>query len=544
MKKDLKWLFLITVFSLVGMKALFHPGLFTAHDIGHQVIRIYYYFQAINEGKFFPNWISQLANGYGYPLFFFSYQLPWIIGVPLLKIGFDIPNTIKILFFLSFLLSGISMYFFIKSLFKNSLAAFLSSILYMWNPYHFLIILVGASMGIAFVFIFLPMVFWGINLIRENQKWGPPILASGILGIILSHTMHIVFLSPILLIFFLWSFFNTENRVNFLKKSFFGLTLGILISSFYLIPAIYYNKEIRVHKIEAVSKLYERNFVDLKQLVYSKWGYPAISNTAKTGELSFQIGIIQWISVFCLILLLFFRRLPKTHLNLSIYLLIGFTVSILLMLDPTKSIWDFVEKFIFLDFPFRLILPSSFIASIFAAVILVNFKKERTQIIIFLIFLTIALYTNRNHLNVVQYTNIPLSTYLKYDITSNGANEYLPKNADNNLLYKSNHYIEGEALSASNINYTTTSLTFNLGAKKETSASVGQFYFPGQKLYVDGKIKDFNIDKQGRISFNVLPGEHIVSVEYKETPFITFSKFLSILGVIVLLLQIKKFTLN
>ncbi len=539
MRLNLKLIFLIIVFSLLGMKALLHPGLYTSHDISHQMIRIYYYFQAVNEGRFLPDWISQLANGYGYPLFFFSYHIPWIAGIPLLKVGFDIPNTIKILFFLSFLFSGIFMFFFVKSLLKNSLAAFLSSIIYMWNPYHFLIILVGASMGIAFIFVFLPLIFLGINLTRENKNWGVVILALGILGIVLSHTMHAVFLSPIILMFALWSFFNTGSKINFLRKLFFGLLLGLLISSFYLIPAINYNDAISVHKVEAVSKLYERNFVDFKQLIYSRWGYSAISNNAKDGELSFQVGIIQWISILGLSLLIVFRRLAKINQKLGVYLLIGFTISIFLMLDITKPIWDFLEKFIFLDFPFRLILPCMFIASIFTAIILVSFKKN-VQIIILFTFLFIALYTNRNHLNVVEYKSILIPDSFLSDITSNGADEYLPVNADRKLLYKPNHYIEGEALSASNIKYTTNSIAFDLKAEKDASASVSQFYFPGQKLYVDGKIKDFNIDKQGRINFYALEGKHSILVKYEGTPLTSFSKYLSIIGIIVLLIIIKQ----
>ena len=90
--QDWFYLIIILLFSVWGMKALLHPGLFTAHDIWHQVVRLYYYYQAVNDGQIPPYWISQLANSFGYPLFFFSYHMPWIIGVILTKIGFDIPN--------------------------------------------------------------------------------------------------------------------------------------------------------------------------------------------------------------------------------------------------------------------------------------------------------------------------------------------------------------------------------------------------------------------------------------------------------------------
>ncbi|MCL4417828.1 MAG: hypothetical protein M1365_14250, partial [Actinobacteria bacterium] len=195
------WIYLIIVaiFSFLGTKALFHPGLFTAHDIWHQVVRLYYYSQGVNDGQFPPYWVSTLANGFGYPLFSFSYHLPWIISIPLLKTGFDIPGTIKSLFFLSYISSGITMYFFVSTFLKNRLAATLSSILYLWLPYHFLIIFVGGSMGIAFVFTFLPLIFLGIHLNKEESKFGIPVLSLGVSGLILSHIMHLIFLLPIII---------------------------------------------------------------------------------------------------------------------------------------------------------------------------------------------------------------------------------------------------------------------------------------------------------------------------------------------------------
>src|SRR5690348_9257713 len=94
----------ITAFAILGMLALLHPGLFTAHDIYHQVVRIYYYYRSIIDGQIPPLWIMPLANGYGYPLFIFSYNLPWIIVLPFLLIGVSLYSSLKISFFLGFLL--------------------------------------------------------------------------------------------------------------------------------------------------------------------------------------------------------------------------------------------------------------------------------------------------------------------------------------------------------------------------------------------------------------------------------------------------------
>lgn len=551
---DWVYLILILLFSVVGMKALLHPGLFTAHDIWHQVVRLHYFYQAVNDGQIPPYWINQLANGFGYPLFFFSYPLPWIIGSFLMKTGFDISNTIKALFFLSYLGSGFTMYFLVKNLLKNKLAALLSSISYLWLPYHFLIVFVSASVGIAFVFTFLPLVYLGIHLIKMKEKVGIPILSIGIAGIILSHIMHLVFLSPIILIFFLWELLSIKKRINFLKRIFLSMLLGMLLSSFYLLPAGYYSQFTKVHQESGFYELYKRHFINSDQLIYSKWGFSPIVNNAKNGEISFQLGIIQWISILVLAVLIVFKKLSRPYINLGIALLSAFAISVFLMLDLSKFIWEFSVRLVTVDFPFRLILPASFIASICAGIVLVNFQR-RLQLLILIFFIAIAIYTNRNHINVNLYTNFPISTYLDLETekTTNTFNEYLPIQANAKLLDKPWNEVIGENLSSFNTRQTTNLLSFDIKLDKEATASAGQFYFPGQTLYLDKKIHPFDVDKDGRISFIAPKGTHAVAIKYQETALIRFSKFLTIIGILMVLFLflkekitplLKKFILN
>lgn len=537
------WLYLITIlfFSLVGMKALFHPDLFTAHDIWHQIVRFYYYSQAISDGQFPPYWIDQLANRFGYPLFIFSYHLPWLIGVLLLKIGFDFASAMKTLFFLSYLLSGIFMYFFISSLLKDRLAALLVSILYLWLPYHFLITFVSASIGIAFVFSFLPVLFLGIHLSKEESTRGPILLALGLSGIILSHIMHLVFIIPLVLIFTIWEFKNTYSKVLFIKNILLAIIIGSLLSSFYLIPASFYNQFTRIHKEEGITKLYERNFITINQLVYSKWGYSPIVNNAKNGEISFQLGISQWIAIICLFVLSIFRKSPKGYQSLGIYLFIAFIVNIFLMLNISFPIWKFVIKYVALDFPFRLILPTSFIASLAAGIILINLPRK-AKYLFFVSLIAVAIYTNRNHLNINQYTNFPISTYLdlETEITTNTFNEYLPSYANTKLLNRPWNEVIGNNISSYNSKQTTNSLFFNINATEDTKVSIGQFYFPGQILYLDKKVSQFEVDQEGRISFNVPKGIHIVTVNYQQTSLIKLSQLLTITGVAIVIILLLK----
>lgn len=541
-----KWFYLLVILllALLGIKALFHSGLFTAHDIWHQVVRFHYYTQAINDGQFPPYWIGQLANFFGYPLFLFSYHLPWIIGIPLIKIGFNLEESIRILFILSFVLSGFTMYFFALNLLKDKLAATLSSILYLWMPYHFLVIYVSGSIGIAFVFTFLPLLLLGINLSSEKTRLGPILLTLGLMGIILSHVMHLLFLLPLIVTFTVWKIFTTAERSRLIRNLFIGGILAVLVSSFYLLPAIYYNQFTRVHQEEGITKLYERNFIDFKQLIYSKWGYSPIVNNAKNGEISFQLGIVQWLSFILLLLLFIFRKVTGTHKSLSTYLIICLVINIFLMLDYSKSIWKEVLRLVSLDFPFRFLLPATFIATIFSGIILVSVSK-RIRIVVFISLTALALYTNRNHINVNQYTYFPISTYLSLptEITTSTFNEYLPIQADPSLLNKPWNEIIGEQLIVTNVHQTTAQLTFDVKSSKSQKVSLGQFYFPGQNLYIDNMPHGIEVDKKGRMSFT-LEGNHNIKVVYQTPHLILFSKILTIAGFAVVFFYIWEILKN
>lgn len=522
------------------MKALFHHGLFTAHDIWHQVVRFYYYSQAINDGQFPPYWISKLANRFGYPLFMFSYPLPWLIGTLLLRIGFDFSNSIKILFFLSYFISGITMYFFILCLLKDRLAALTSSLIYLWLPYHFLIIFVGASMGVAFVFIFLPLIFLGIHLLTRRSSFAIPVLAVGLAGVILSHVMHLIFLLPTILLFINWEFNYTKSKTYFMKNLLYGALLAILLSSFYLLPATYYNQYTRIHQEEGMTKLYERNFITINQLIYSKWGVSPIINNAKDGEISFQLGIVQWISILALLILLSLRKIPLNYKSLTVYLIFSFIVNIFLMLDISSPVWKFVVKYFALDFPFRLILPTTFIASLGAGILLVNIPKK-TRYFIFLFLIFIAIYTNRNHININQYTDFPISNYLDLETerTTNTFNEYLPIKANPRLLGKPWNEASGSSMLSYDTKQSTNNLFFKIDVSDDTKISVGQFYFPGQTVYMDNKISKFEVDTNGLISLTTPKGFHTLEIKYNQTPLIKLSNALTLIGLFIVILLLK-----
>lgn len=552
MRKHFFFLLLLTLISLYGIKALFHPGLYTAHDIWHQVSRLYHYYQAFNEGQFPPYWIGTLANGYGYPLFFFSYHLPWIIAIPFLNVGFDIPNTIKILFMVSYVLSGITMYALAYHVFKNKWAGLLTSILYLWSPYRFVNILVSAAMGTAWVFVFLPLTLLGIYKTTDNKnfKIGILLTAVGINGMFLSHIMTSISLIPVLFLFILWALFKTQphKRTKYIKHVEIAFALGIGLSAFYLLPALYYSHLTQTAS-GAFDTLYQKHFVNLRQLIYSKWGY-GIADTAKEMNVSFQIGISQWLSILTLAILLILNHLRINQFQLiekvrgqrflGIIILTIFFISVFMMVDASRPAWDLTNKFVILDYP-TMFLFSATLAGSFAASWTFTHLDANWKILYFIFILFLAFYTNRNHLRVNAYTYIPVSLYIASETTTNSFHEYLPQTASLQLFSLPNNYIAlPKTITVSNIFQNTNTLSFTVETLQSSLITIRQIAFPGLNLYIDNQKTNFTIDALGRIQVILPQGIHSILIKFNETALIKISKLATIISIGILLLLIKK----
>lgn len=541
---------IILILSLVGMKALFHPDLFTAHDIWHQVARLYHYQNAIIDGQFPPYWIGNLANGYGYPLFFFSYHLPWILGLPFLGLGISIPETLKILFILSYVLSGFSMYALVNEIFKNRVSALLSAIIYLWAPYRFLTILVSAAMGTAFVFVFLPILLLGIYKTCNDRLTNKGIMltAIGLSGIILSHFLSFIAVIPLSILFVLWSLVLSKNKkpviVNF-KNLLFGSTLGLGISGFYLLPAFYYSKFTQV-ATGAFSTLYQNSLVNLSQIIYSKWGYGLNKISAKEGQVPYQLGIAQWLSFIATTVFLVSGSLrnltipmDKKFKKLAIVIIGSLFLSILFMLDLSKPFWDILSNIVIFDSLAVFLLPATF-ASAFLSGWVFSLLKKPTNILFFLFLVGLALYANRNHLRVNTYTDIPVELYIASEITTNSFHEYLPKTADLKIFVEENELLLPKDTKIINFSQNTTTFSISALFPEEKDTTIRHLSFPGINLYLDGRKKEINTDQLGRIKLMVPKGIHTITVKFEETPLIRVSKLITIASIFILFFVVKK----
>lgn len=544
-KQHLFVLIIITLTALIAVRALNHPGLYTAHDIWHQVARLYHYTQSLSEGNFPPGWISQLANGFGYPLFLFSYHLPWLIGSPLVIAGLSIQTTIKVLFALCAVGSGMSMYFLVYSITKQRLAALSSAFIYVWAPYQFLTTFVSAAIGTSFQLMIFPMLLLGLYwTINSRPRLGILTTAISVVLSILAHLITFVYISIFSGIFTLILIIVLKPNAILKKLALvsIGVSLGLLLSGPYTLPILSYKDLILASSSSGgFGDITNNHFVNFSQLLYSKWGYGPIVSNAKDGEISFQLGISQWISIVVALIIFttsFKNKLKKHQKSIrSIIAAVSVTLifSILGMLDLSKPIWKILSTYLPLDYPFRLLLISLVFSSILAGLAISIIKARWIKLLLVFGLCTIAIYTNRNHVRVNQYTDIPTSLYVDSETTTNTFHEYLPSTADPSLLNgEQPPLIYSPSDLQSNITYQDTTVSeFEIELDEQTQVVINQFNFPGQRLYVNDNITNVTTDPQGRISFIAPAGKSQIVRVYEQTPAVQSGFIASLFGLIL-----------
>ncbi len=541
--KKIDWLIiiLIIVSSTFLLKDLFLPGFYTSHDGIHQVVRLYSFDKILHDGQIPPRWVGDLLNGFGYPLFNFSYQLPWFMAEIPLLLGVSIFGSIKLTFLIGFMLSGIAMYLFQRELFGR-LAALGGTAIYLLAPYRFSNIFVRAAIGDATTFVFAPFLFLALFKLQKAGKidWRWISLgAASLAALLLSHAMVAFFFFVSLWLYVVFWLIITRKK-NFLVS---GLTLSLLglgLTSYYFLPSLIERNLTRFSEI--MKSVYSGvTFLTINKLFYSPWGYGTMD--AREGAMSLQLGLTQWlvfVLAFGTLLFLFWKKRLSPE---AIFYFVLFLFSIFIMLSASSFFWDILTKFIFIDFTWRILAVSVFAVAMLAGFIVSQFKYPRL-LVIFLIIM--ALYANRNHLRINEILDWPVSFYLKLEKTTNSFDEYTPKWVNRDSVEKRRPKVEfsepkAEIAISKNV---SNDLEFSLETPKAGIARINTIYYPGWTVAVNNKAVPVDYQSNGLIEFPVGSGANKVVSRFTETPLRLASDMISLLSIgfigYMLLLKRKK----
>ena len=157
LKSEIIVLILALLLSIPAVKEIWRPGYYPMHD-DLQLMRLLQIDKCTKDRQFPCRWVPDMGYGYGYPLFNFYPPMPYYLGELFRLLGLSFISTAKVIFTLSFLTSAAGMYF-LGQKFWGRIGGLLSSVFYVYAPYHATDLYVRGAVNESWAMAWYPFVF-------------------------------------------------------------------------------------------------------------------------------------------------------------------------------------------------------------------------------------------------------------------------------------------------------------------------------------------------------------------------------------------------
>ncbi|MCS6800577.1 MAG: hypothetical protein NZ773_01355 [Dehalococcoidia bacterium] len=370
---------LVVLLSLFAIAPLLHPLYFWgAHDGRHSVYFLVQFDRSIRDGILWPRWAPDFTFGYGYPIFNIYAPLAYFIGEAFHLLGFDPVTAVKIVFGLSVVLSGLTMYWFAKDAI-GARGAVLAAVVYMYVPYRIVDIYVRGALSESVAFVFLPLVLGAFRRLLAAAELrlvygaGPAaphlapralVAAVALAGLILTHTLALTML-PIAALYVAWHLLRIGRSLwadgqrpfsavrSLLPAAGWSLAAGVAalgLSAIFWVPLAFEYSFVRVDQWTTADYDYRNHFVYPHQLLSSFWGY-GLSRPGPDDDMPFQLGV----AALALALVgLIANRQPGITADRLFFALLG-GGAIVLMLPAAAPLWEALGLASLLQFPWRML---------------------------------------------------------------------------------------------------------------------------------------------------------------------------------------------
>jgi hypothetical protein len=256
--------------------------------------------------------------------------------------------------------------------------------------------------------------------------------------------------------------------------------------------------------------------------------------------MSRQVGIVIWGVVLIALVLTIIRSIKNNTKKKNPFVkvlvaicLISFGLAMYMMVKESLPVWKLFESQTFIDFPWRFLSITTLTGSILAGSIVYQLKGK-FQLFTICILLLLAFYTNRNHIRVNQYTDIPLSLYIDSELSTNTDDEYLPKWVNRQYAKEKQELVKIDQGVSSELKQTTNVIKFTYAATGTTTAEIHHMYFPGWTAKLDQKELVVIKNNNGGMNLSLPSGEHQVELTYKPTMIMRIGEIVTAISLIIL----------
>ncbi|KKU14952.1 MAG: hypothetical protein UX21_C0008G0007 [Microgenomates group bacterium GW2011_GWC2_45_8] len=534
MKRHFLQVLFLLFFSLWSLRSIFHRGFMYSHDSLWHVERIQNIYSLIPT-QFPVRWSPTLDNGYGVPLFNFTYPAPYYLGAGFMALGLGPIKSYDLILLLAYFLGGVGVYLLGR---RRSWVGLTAAILYLTTPYQFLDIFVRGALGEVFALGLIPWVFLTFAQISTTGKlrWYSPLPFA---LLILSHNFY-VYLFGALLTFFILVMYKHKRELIYV------LFLSIGLSAFFLVPAFFEKNLLLFSQSNHLG--YRDHFVYPLQLLYGKWNYLGSITGDNPYEMTYQLGASNLvILLFSLVVI----SLQTIHRSLSRKLVWSFIVLLLgiyMMLPISDFLWGTIPLLPSIQFPWRFLGITTIIFPLLYLELSIYFsKKNRFNLfpIVSGCLVILSIYASRNYGRPTYWMNADQFLQYHYEYagktTTAQRAEIVPRWAPVER-YNADLIPEVTAGKITNYLITPLSISFDIDTSDSQSIVIERNYFPTWVGEIDGHPLALSPSSTGTISVPISSGTHSYRIHYQNTWVEKLGNLLSVLFVIALLgLLIKQY---
>ncbi|MBI5620963.1 hypothetical protein HY949_04235 [Candidatus Gottesmanbacteria bacterium] len=528
MKRHILPFILILFVSYWAIRPLVGSGYFPMHD-DTQVARVIVMGRALLNGQFPVRLVSGLGYGYGYPLFNFYGPLPYYFGGGLSAVGVDPVVATKIMMAVGMVLAGISMYVFGAAVFGRT-AGILAAALYVFAPYHAVLLFVRGAVGELWGYALLPIIFlgWYIGKNPKRERSGIWIGGLGLAGVILSHTITgyviVVLYTVGLLLCSLIFLLKKKLLSSYVRFHALVLMVGLGLSAFFWVPAIIEMGYTNVADQIGGGADFRDHFVCAGQLWNSLWGFGGSVRgcidglSFKAGKLHIVLGIVG--------LLFAVAHLKKGFWNHTVGLLSLIAIgSVVMTTSFSRPVWEWVPGMSFIQYPWRFLSGIALSLSAVGASLLVWINNRGVRVTLCMTICIVVIITSAK-LFIPQYMYEKPTALFESpeDISwraSRVSDEYLPSGFQ--APASIDHIARGIVLSDPNGGLrveteidTETYGKLQIESRTSRKITLNRVYFPGWDYWVNGKRQEIVVEN-GLPVIVVPQGRSVVELRFGNT---------------------------
>ena len=488
-------------------------------------------------------WFPDCCFGYGYPFLTFYAPLGFYVAAIFHFIfALDYGPATKLSFYTSIYLSGLLIYAFVYTIGSRErwprLAwwALAAASVYALTRYHLTDVFVRDVMGESWAWATLPGVYWGMEVARRRPWLGILLVSAMYAGLLLSHNITALWGTLFIAIYPLLT--ARDLRWPCIVAS--GGLLGVTMSAFFWYPALKLGKLTQkagdLVAMWGTPHLLHENAVFWPQHFLEALGYGG-SIPGPDDTLGINLGFAVLICVILSAIALVQRGL-KTSQRYRIALFLLLTFLVLFIMSPQMPWKKMPAIFLYLQFPWRLLIFTAFFAASAAAMASPVVDRWIHPAILTGLAVVFAIPTLPMILMPSVIKKMSPEQLVKWNrryerkglYAGSAIQEFLPKWVRGDYLnprFLEEHPIPPNRLTVTSGDFVSNTYAhrgriyeYSYNASVDSEAGIALFYWPGWELRIDGKLQpnSVRLGPDGLISLNFPAGSHHAELRYDLSP--------------------------